>query len=201
MINKKILKNARNRELLYAEAQNEAINEQRKELKKNKEPKAKRFGDIKGLFNSISHMKPKNFKTLYYKTLSRNHILDISDTAPEAPFMLLTNGLRTHLIQSFKGKEPNPNYKGMVESPASELEPEQEFYGINRLPKPFWRVFLWVRWHGKAFFSVQFAPSTQKKKKSFKGPEFYKLVKVKIDSNCLYNELILFLEHQIEGLK
>ncbi|KAI9354752.1 hypothetical protein BD770DRAFT_428854 [Pilaira anomala] len=44
--------------------------------------------------------------------------------------------------------------KDMVESTDSVLEPEQEFYGISRLPEPFWRVFLWVRWHGKAFLPL-----------------------------------------------
>jgi hypothetical protein len=37
--------------------------------------------------------------------LSRNHILDISDTTPGSPLMLLTNNVRTNIIESFKGPE------------------------------------------------------------------------------------------------
>ncbi|KAG2235354.1 hypothetical protein INT48_004973, partial [Thamnidium elegans] len=63
------------------------------------------FKDVKRLFYSINHTKPRNFKVLYYKTLSRNHILDISDTTPGSPLMLLTNNVRTNIIESFKGPE------------------------------------------------------------------------------------------------
>ncbi|KAI9358764.1 hypothetical protein BD770DRAFT_410075 [Pilaira anomala] len=51
----------------------------------------------------------------------------------------------------------------MLESTDSELEPEQELYGINRLPEPFWRVFLWARWHGKAFLLLSLHQLYKKK--------------------------------------
>lgn len=57
------------------------------------------------MFSSISHTKPTNYKTLYYKTLSRNHILDISDTSLGSPLMLLSSNLRNAIVEPSKGPE------------------------------------------------------------------------------------------------
>ncbi|KAI7867564.1 hypothetical protein BDF14DRAFT_1983690 [Spinellus fusiger] len=105
-LNKTLLKTARKREQLYSEVQAGVIDEQRRNLKSQKEQnKITEFKTVNALFNSFNHKKPTKYRQLYYKTLSRNHILDLSDASPGSPITLLDNALRENIISDSKEPE------------------------------------------------------------------------------------------------
>ncbi|KAL9557323.1 hypothetical protein PS6_001867 [Mucor atramentarius] len=109
--NKIVLKSARKRGQLYAEAQVAIIEEKRNNLRGQQEhSEIKEFKTVKALFTSFSHKKPNKYKQLYYKILSRNHILDVSDISKGSPITLLDIHTRESITSLAKTPETEEKY-------------------------------------------------------------------------------------------
>ncbi|KAL9544075.1 hypothetical protein MBANPS3_007813 [Mucor bainieri] len=80
----------------------------------------KKFDHTKELFASFSRTKPSTHRSLHYRTLSRNHILNISDTNDCSPYMKLSKTAKNEALSHFKDPELdssiNPRIGGYVKN-------------------------------------------------------------------------------------
>ncbi|CAO3607093.1 unnamed protein product [Mucor hiemalis] len=94
---------ARKRELLNFEATNVVLDEGIRSLREEqprkiikKKPIVK---NLKYVFNCLARKKAKTYKELYYKTLSRNHILDLSDANKDSQLTRMSKQEREAILK------------------------------------------------------------------------------------------------------